>query len=90
MQTNMILLLLQQSSQLEAEKRRKGEEVSSDPFDSNCITPGTAFMARLGSHLRFFIRRKIAEDPLWQTPTIVFSGVHACAACGIKILLSIS
>ncbi|MEW5297011.1 MAG: hypothetical protein WDW36_000248 [Sanguina aurantia] len=64
----------EERKQLEAEKRRKGEEVSSDPFDSNCITPGTAFMARLGSHLRFFIRRKIAEDPLWQTPTIVFSG----------------
>lgn len=31
-------------------------------------------MARLGKHLRFFIRRKMAEDPLWQKPNVVFSG----------------
>lgn len=43
-------------------------------FDSNCITPGTPFMARLGDHLRFFVRRKLAEDPAWQRPTIIFSG----------------
>ncbi|GLC57430.1 hypothetical protein PLESTB_001223500 [Pleodorina starrii] len=58
----------------EEEQRRKGEPVPDDPFDSNCITPGTEFMARLGKHLRFFIRRKMAEDPLWQKPTVVFSG----------------
>lgn len=56
--------------------RRKGEEVPADPFDSNCITPGTGFMDRLGHHLRFFIRRKKAEDPLWQAPVVVFSGAH--------------
>ncbi len=54
--------------------RRKGEAVPAEPFDSNCITPGTEFMARLGKHLRFFIRRKMAEDPLWQKPNVVFSG----------------
>ena len=58
--------------------RKKGEPVPDDPFDSNCITPGTAFMDRLGKHLRFFIRKKIAEDPLWQQPEVVFSG-----ACNI-------
>jgi hypothetical protein len=31
-------------------------------------------MARLGAHIRFFVRRKIAEDPAWQKPTIIFSG----------------
>lgn len=31
-------------------------------------------MARLGAHLRFFIRKKIAEDPAWQKPSIIFSG----------------
>jgi 5'-3' exoribonuclease 1 len=40
-----------------AEMRRKGEQVPENPFDSNCITPGTPFMDRLGKHLRFFIRR---------------------------------
>ena len=33
-------------------------------------------MARLGSHIRFFIRKKMAEDPVWQKPTIVFSGMY--------------
>lgn len=60
--------------QNEEEARQKGQVVPDDPFDSNCITPGTEFMARLGKHLRFFIRRKVAEDPLWQKPAVVFSG----------------
>ncbi len=59
---------------------RAGEApAGEDAFDSNCITPGTPFMARLGAHLRFFVRKKIAEDPLWQVPSIVFSGTHAPA-----------
>lgn len=63
--------------QIEEEKRRKGEPVQEEPFDSNCITPGTAFMSRLGSHLRFFIRKRVSEDVNWQKPTIVFSGMPA-------------
>lgn len=31
-------------------------------------------MARLGAHLRYFVRKKIAEDPAWQRPHIIFSG----------------
>ncbi|DBA92644.1 TPA: hypothetical protein ACH3X1_002861 [Trebouxia sp. C0004] len=57
-----------------AEAVRKGEVISPDSFDSNCITPGTPFMARLGAHLRYFVRKKIAEDPAWQRPHIIFSG----------------
>jgi len=53
---------------------RKGEPLPADAFDSNCITPGTSFMHRLGQHLRFFIRKKIETDPLWQVPVVVFSG----------------
>ncbi|KIZ04867.1 5'-3' exoribonuclease 1, partial [Monoraphidium neglectum] len=59
----------------EAEIKARGEEI--DPataFDSNCITPGTPFMDRLGRHLRFFVRRKMAEDPVWQKPNVIFSG----------------
>jgi len=40
-------------------------------------TAPAAFMARLGAHIRFFIRKKIAEDPAWQKPTIIFSGEGA-------------
>ena len=54
---------------------RRGEPAGGDDrFDSNCITPGTAFMARLGAHLRFFVRWKMAEDPVWQQPCVIFSG----------------
>lgn len=31
-------------------------------------------MARLGTHLRFFIRKKMSEDSVWQQPNVVFSG----------------
>ena len=35
-------------------------------WDSNVITPGTAFMAKLASSLRAFLRAKLAADPAWQ------------------------
>lgn len=61
--------------QREAEQKAQGNEVPDEyKFDSNCITPGTAFMARLGKHLRFFIRKKISEDTVWQQPVVMFSG----------------
>jgi 5'-3' exoribonuclease 1 len=45
-----------------------------DPFDSNCITPGTDFMARLTQQLKYFINKKISEDVEWQGVDIVLSG----------------
>ena len=48
------------------EMERKGLEVPTDMFDSNCITPGTEFMARLNVHLAFYIKKRIKEDPRWQ------------------------
>lgn len=61
--------------QLQEEAARRGEDPSGpEAFDSNCITPGTPFMGRLGKHLRFFIRKKMSEDVVWQAPAIVFSG----------------
>lgn len=58
----------------EAEAEKKGDLPPGGGFDSNCITPGTPFMARLGAHLRFFVRRKMADDPAWRDPKIVLSG----------------
>jgi len=52
----------------------KGEEVPEEPFDSNCITPGTVFMAELSKQLRYFINKKISEDKDWQGVEIVLSG----------------
>lgn len=55
--------------------RQKGETVDEENlFDSNCITPGTEFMEQVGKHLRYFIRKKIKEDPLWRNLKVVFSG----------------
>ncbi len=53
---------------------KSGQGAGVPPFDSNCITPGTPFMERLAEHLKFFVRHKVAEDPLWQVPAIVLSG----------------
>uniref|UniRef100_A0A182NCW7 5'-3' exoribonuclease 1 n=1 Tax=Anopheles dirus TaxID=7168 RepID=A0A182NCW7_9DIPT len=53
----------------------KGEAVpSGDRFDSNCITPGTAFMVRLQHALEHFIQVKIATDRLWKACTVILSG----------------
>lgn len=69
--------------QARAEAVGKGEVISQDAFDSNCITPGTPFMARLGAHLRYFVRKKIAEDPAWQRPHVIFSGEPAQITTGV-------
>lgn len=45
-----------------------------DVFDSNCITPGTEFLAKVSRTIQYFIRKKIKEDPLWHGLTIIFSG----------------
>uniref|UniRef100_A0A182QR21 5'-3' exoribonuclease 1 n=1 Tax=Anopheles farauti TaxID=69004 RepID=A0A182QR21_9DIPT len=53
----------------------KGEAVPSDDrFDSNCITPGTAFMVRLQNALEHFIQVKIATDRLWMACKVILSG----------------
>ncbi|OLL23915.1 5'-3' exoribonuclease 1, partial [Neolecta irregularis DAH-3] len=63
-----------------AEKARrkmilKGEDPPAEaPFDSNCITPGTEFMAKLSNHLRYFINKKITDDASWRGVVIVLSG----------------
>ena len=45
-----------------------------DVFDSNCITPGTEFLARVSEHIQYFIRKKIKEDPAWHNLQVIFSG----------------
>lgn len=65
---------------LDAEKARdaaikEGKEMPKEaPFDSNCITPGTEFMARLTQQLKYFIAKKVSEDIDWQRCDVVLSG----------------
>jgi 5'-3' exonuclease len=40
-------------------------------FDSNCITPGTPFMAHLATCLRYHIASKQNTDPLWKKVRLV-------------------
>lgn len=54
---------------------REGQELpKEEPFDSNCITPGTEFMAKLSKQLRYFINKKVTEDKEWQGCEVVLSG----------------
>jgi 5'-3' exonuclease len=54
---------------------REGKLPESESFDSNCITPGTAFMHRLGIAFRAWIDHKMETDAFWQQgATVVFSG----------------
>lgn len=54
--------------------KRKGIEIPANRFDSNCISPGTEFMANLHTALRYFIKCKISADPLWQKCRVILSG----------------
>ena len=65
---------------LDAEKAREravkeGLELpKEEPFDSNCITPGTEFMTKLTKQLKYFISKKVSEDVDWQGVEVVLSG----------------
>ncbi|XP_058058704.1 5'-3' exoribonuclease 1 [Anopheles bellator] len=53
----------------------KGEKIPEEErFDSNCITPGTAFMVRLQKALEHFIQVKIATDVTWKGCNVILSG----------------
>lgn len=64
-----------EAQKLEDEAIKRGETLPPESrFDSNCITPGTEFMARLHEQLKYFVVKKISEDPLWQRCKIIYSG----------------
>lgn len=57
MWVNFITVAIGQEHQLSEKKEH---------FDSNCITPGTPFMAHLATCLRYHIAYKQNTDPLWR------------------------
>lgn len=57
------------------EAERKGETLPEEKaFDSNCITPGTPFMARLSKHLKYYVTKRISEDAEWRNVKVILSG----------------
>jgi 5'-3' exoribonuclease 2 len=65
----------------EAEARAREQEDASDDesvvregaFDSNCITPGTPFMASVARALRFYVQERISREPAWQRIKVILS-----------------
>lgn len=54
---------------------RDGSLPENDAFDSNCITPGTDFMLKLGLAMRKWIEYKQNTDPIWKNGCdVVVSG----------------
>lgn len=54
---------------------RDGSLPDRDAFDSNCITPGTDFMLKLGLAMRKWIQYKQETDPVWKNGCdVVVSG----------------
>ncbi|KAL3234998.1 hypothetical protein RNJ44_02786 [Nakaseomyces bracarensis] len=52
-----------------------GEDIpKGDTFDSNCITPGTEFMAQLTTNLNYYIHDKVTNDANWRDIEVILSG----------------
>lgn len=55
--------------------KQRGEAIDEEGlFDSNCITPGTDFMEVVDKHIKWFIHKKMKEDPIWRDIEVIYSG----------------
>mmetsp|Transcript_16775 Transcript_16775/g.45699 ORF Transcript_16775/g.45699 Transcript_16775/m.45699 type:complete len:246 (-) Transcript_16775:1408-2145(-) len=42
-------------------------------FDANSVTPGTEFMSKLSTFLKYHIKERIQQSPLWKTAKVILS-----------------
>ncbi|KAJ3567755.1 hypothetical protein NP233_g6149 [Leucocoprinus birnbaumii] len=54
--------------------KKEGRALPDEPFDSNCVTPGTPFMARLSERLGYYLNMKITHDVYWRDIEVILSG----------------
>jgi len=52
---------------------KQGKPIPEHFFDSNCITPGTAFMSRFSEALEYLVHKKITEDKSWAGVEVILS-----------------
>jgi 5'-3' exoribonuclease 2 len=55
-------------------------------WDSNVITPGTAFMSNLSDYLHSYIEEKMLSDQAWQDIKVIFSDASVCGEGEHKIM----
>lgn len=55
-------------------------------WDSNVITPSTAFMERIGLAVEWFVMKKLNEDEAWRHLSVVFSDAHVAGEGEHKIM----
>ncbi|XP_014676805.1 PREDICTED: 5'-3' exoribonuclease 2-like [Priapulus caudatus] len=53
------------------------EKQDTEHFDSNCITPGTPFMDRLATCLRYYIYERLNTDAGWKDIEVILSDANA-------------
>ncbi|CAH0767356.1 unnamed protein product [Bemisia tabaci] len=72
---------IQEIAKIRSELALKGvflppEKEKGEHFDSNCITPGTPFMARLSNCLHYYIHSRLNSDPGWKKIKVILSDAN--------------